>query len=156
GQITCRFQRAALLIARWSGARRDEIRHLPIDCLDHYPDGAPRLRLPGRKTYKERIVPLHQDAADALRALIELRENGTERPFTDPGRGEQVRSLYINQGTLLSIYSLSTPPTQRVWEGVGLVAPGGEKTGRGVGGPIPARRFRHTAGTQLAERGAKL
>ena len=50
--ITCPFQRAALLIARWSGARRDEIRHLPLDCLDHYPDGTPRLRLPGRKTYK--------------------------------------------------------------------------------------------------------
>ena len=41
-QITCPFQRAALLIARWSGARRDEIRHLPLDCLDHYPDGTPR------------------------------------------------------------------------------------------------------------------
>src|SRR6266487_4661908 len=30
--ITCPFQRAALLVARWSGARRDEIRHLPLDC----------------------------------------------------------------------------------------------------------------------------
>jgi hypothetical protein len=88
-QITCPFQRAALLIAHWSGARRDEIRHLPIDCLDHYPDGTPRLRLPGRKTYKERVVPLHQDAADALQALIELRENGTERPFTDPPHGRE-------------------------------------------------------------------
>jgi hypothetical protein len=34
-EITCPFQRAALLVARRSGARRDEIRHLPIDCLDH-------------------------------------------------------------------------------------------------------------------------
>src|SRR5262249_26085248 len=51
-------QRAALLPPRWPGARRDEIRHLPLDCLDHYPDGTPRLRLPGRKTYKERVVPL--------------------------------------------------------------------------------------------------
>jgi hypothetical protein len=38
-EITCPFQRAALLVACWSGARRDEIRHLPLDCLDHYPDG---------------------------------------------------------------------------------------------------------------------
>ena len=53
-EIACPFQRAALLVARWSGARRDEIRRLPLDCLDHYPDGTPRLRLPGRKTYKER------------------------------------------------------------------------------------------------------
>ncbi|WP_214109357.1 tyrosine-type recombinase/integrase [Acrocarpospora catenulata] len=69
-QITCPFQRAALLIARWSGARRDEIRHLPLGCLDHYPDGTPRLRLPGRKTYTERVVPLHQDAADALQTVM--------------------------------------------------------------------------------------
>lgn len=53
-QITCPFQRAALLVARWSGARRDEIRRLPLDCMDRYPDGTARLRLSGRKTYKER------------------------------------------------------------------------------------------------------
>jgi hypothetical protein len=57
-EITCPFHRAALLAVRWSGARRDEIRRLPIDCLDRYPDGTPRLRLPARKTYKERTVPL--------------------------------------------------------------------------------------------------
>ena len=31
--IACPFQRAALLVARWSGARRTEIQKLPIDCL---------------------------------------------------------------------------------------------------------------------------
>jgi hypothetical protein len=36
-------QRAALLLARWSGARRNEIRRLTIDCLDTYSDGHPRL-----------------------------------------------------------------------------------------------------------------
>ncbi len=35
------YQRAALIVARWSGARRDEIRRLAIDCLDAYPDGHP-------------------------------------------------------------------------------------------------------------------
>jgi integrase len=155
-QITCPFQRAALLIARWSGARREEIRHLPIDGLDHYPDGTPRLRLPGRKTYKERIVPLHQDAADALQALIELRENGTERPFTDPRTGERVCYLFMNHGKLLSLCYLFNTPIQQVCEEVGLVVPGGKKNGPGVRGTISAHRFRHTVGTQLAERGAKL
>ncbi|SEH01311.1 Site-specific recombinase XerD [Nonomuraea solani] len=155
-QITCPFQHAALLIARWSGARRDEIRHLPVDCLDHYPDGTPRLRLPGRKTYKERMVPLHQDAADALQTLIELRQNGPERPFTDPRTGEQVHYLFMNHGKLLSLYYLFNTPIQQACIQVGLVDPGRKKNGPGVRGTISARRFRHTVGTQPAERGAKL
>jgi integrase len=154
--ITCPFQRAALLVARWSGARRDEIRHLPIDCLDHYPDGTPRLRLPGRKTYKERVVPLHQDAADALQKVIDLRKNGPERPFTDPRTGEQIRYLFMDHGKLLSLYYLFTTPIQHACMEVGLVIPGGKKGGPGVRGTISAHRFRHTVGTQLAERGAKL
>lgn len=155
-QITCPFQRAALLIARWSGARRDEIRHLPLDCLDHYPDGTPRLRLPGRKTYKERVVPLHQDAADALQTLIDLRKDGPERPFTDPRTGEQIRYLFMDHGKLLSLYYLFNTPIQQACMEVGLVVPGGKKNGPGVRGTISAHRFRHTVGTQLAERGAKL
>nr|WTB28402.1 hypothetical protein OG781_01375 [Streptomyces sp. NBC_00830]WTB35680.1 hypothetical protein OG781_45205 [Streptomyces sp. NBC_00830] len=55
--IACPFQRAALLVARWSGARRTEIQRLPMDCLDRYPDGTARLRLSGRKTYKEPSSP---------------------------------------------------------------------------------------------------
>ncbi|MFD9467000.1 tyrosine-type recombinase/integrase [Streptomyces sp. NPDC060027] len=63
-------QRAALLLLRWSGARRGEIARLTLDCLDAYPDGYPRLRIPVGKTYTERMVPLHPQAADALRELI--------------------------------------------------------------------------------------
>jgi integrase len=43
------YQRAALLVARWSGARRGEICRLAVDCLDVYPDGTARLRIPGRQ-----------------------------------------------------------------------------------------------------------
>ena len=153
-QITCPFQRAALLVARWSGARRDEIRHLPLDCLDRYPDGTPRLRLPGRKTYKERVVPLHQDAADALQKVIDLRKDGPERPFTDPRTGEQVRYLFMDHGKLLSLFYLFDTPIQQACKAAGLVAPGG-RGGQGRG-TVTAHRFRHTVGTQLAERGAKL
>ena len=44
--LPCLYQRAALLIARWSGARRGEIQRLALDCLDTYADGTPRLRVP--------------------------------------------------------------------------------------------------------------
>ena len=65
-------QRAALLLVRWSGARRDEIRRLTIDCLDAYSDGHPRLRIPVGKGHAERMIPLHPDAADALKEVIEV------------------------------------------------------------------------------------
>ena len=136
-EITCPFQRAALLVARWSGARRDEIRHLPLDCLDHYPDGTPRLRLPGRKTYKERMVPLHQDAGDALQKLIDLRKDGPERPFTDERTGEQVRYLFMDHGKLLSLFYLFNTPIQQACEETGLVVPGGKR------GPLCQTEVRH-------------
>jgi integrase len=65
--LACPYQKAALLIARWSGARKDETRRLAFDCLDTYPDGTPRLRIPVGKTKKERLVPLHEEAAEAIR-----------------------------------------------------------------------------------------
>jgi integrase len=155
-EIACPFQRAALLVARWSGARRDEIRRLPIDCLDRYPDGTPRLRLPGRKTYKERTVPLHEEAAEALQRVIDLRKDPPERPFSDERTGEQVRYLFMRHGKLLSSYYLFETSIDEACKAVGLTRPGGKKGGSGVHGTISAHRFRHTVGTQLAERGAKL
>lgn len=153
-EIACPFQRAALLVARWSGARRDEIRRLPMDCLDCYPDGTGRLRLPARKTYKERVVPLHDDAVAALQRVIALRKNSRERAFTDDITGEPVRYLFMRHGKLLSTYYLFETPIQEACKVVGLVRPGGRGgSGRGT---VTAHRFRHTVGTQLAERGAKL
>ena len=64
--LPCPLQRAALLTARWSGARRGEIARLAVDCLDRYPDGTARLRIPAGKTIRERMVPLHEEAAGAL------------------------------------------------------------------------------------------
>lgn len=54
------------------GARRDEIRRLATDCLDTYPDGHPRLRIPVGKGHTERSIPLHPQAAEALQPLIDL------------------------------------------------------------------------------------
>lgn len=152
--IACPFQRAALPVARWSGARRAEIQRLPVNCLDRYPDGTPRLRLSGRKTYRERVVPLHEDAAEALQKVIDLRRHAPERPLTDERTGEEIRYLFMSHGKLLSTYYLFETSIQDACKAVGLVRTGGrDGAGRGT---VSAHRFRHTVGTQLAERGAKL
>jgi len=69
-QLPNPYQRAALIVARWSGARRDEIRRLAVDCLDTYPDGHPRLRIPVGKGSVERMpeeLQVSEDGGDAPR-----------------------------------------------------------------------------------------
>ncbi len=148
-ELACPYQRAALLVARWSGARRGEIRRLALDCLDHYPDGTPRLRLPAGKTYRERAVPMHEQAAVAVQKIIDLPGTGRERAFTDELTGTPTRYLFMRHGKLLSTYYLFDTPLRQACKAAGLV----DGQGRAI---ITAHRFRHTVGTQLAERGAKL
>jgi integrase len=147
--LPCPYQRAALLIARWSGARRGEICRLAVDCLDAYPNGTPRLRLPAGKTLKERMVPLHEEAADALRAVIALRRRGPERPLHDQRTGTKVRYLFLRRGRPMSPFYLFDYSLRDACAAAGLVDAAGRPT-------VTAHRFRHTVGTQLAERGAKL
>ncbi|HJT57736.1 MAG TPA: tyrosine-type recombinase/integrase [Ktedonobacteraceae bacterium] len=147
-EITRDHQRAALLIARWSGARRDEIRRLSVDCLDAYPDGTPRLRIPAGKTKRERMIPLHEEAAAAIREIQVLRCT-EDRGLRDTQTGVETRYLFLHLGRLYSCYYLFERSLQSACEAVGLLNGKGKHT-------IHAHRFRHTVGTQLAERGAKL
>ena len=147
--LPCPYQRAALLIARWSGARRNEICRLPVDCLDAYPDGTARLRIPAGKTLKERVVPLHDEAADAVRAIIALRTASTDRPLLDSRTGEKVRFLFLRRGRPMSAFYLFDYALRDACGAAGLLDTAGRPT-------VTAHRFRHTVGTQLAERGAKL
>ncbi len=150
--LDCPYQRAALLIARWSGARRGEIRGLAVDCLDSYPDGTPRLRIPAGKTRKERLVPINEEAAEAIRVLQAFRkgENGSikERGFRDPLTGVVTRYLFIRIGQRFSLGYLFDTALQKACAAAGLVTVDGKPT-------ISAHRFRHTVGTQLARRGAR-
>lgn len=146
--LPCPYQRAALLIARWSGARRDEIRRLALDCLDAYPDGTPRLRIPAGKTKQERMIPLHEEAATAIREIQALRGTG-DRGLRDSQTGVETRYLFLHLGRLYSAYYLFERSLQHACEAAGLLDGQGRYT-------IHAHRFRHTVGTQLAERGAKL
>jgi len=136
-----------LLIARWSGARRDEIRRLSVDCLDHYPDGTARLRIPVGKTKKERLVPLNDEAAEAIRVVQTVRTGG--RGFRDSYTGEVTHYLFMNHGKLLSANYLFDAPLTRTCQAAGLTTTDGKRL-------ISPHRFRHTVGTQLAEKGAKM
>lgn len=147
--LDCPFQRAALLTARWCGARRGEIRRLDFHCLDEYPHGTPRLRIPAGKTYRERLVPLNPEAAQALRDVMAIRERDVDRPFTDTHSSRQTRYLFVRYGKLISLEYLFATPLRTACTTAGLVTPQGRPL-------VSSHRFRHTVGTNLAERGAKL
>lgn len=146
--LPCPYRRAALLVARWSGARRDEIRRLAAACLDAYPDGTPRLHLPVGKGRAERQVPLHPEAAAAIRAVQALRR-ADERGLRDEYTGEETRRLFMHHGQLYSAAYLFEDALAEACRLAGLVTADGRPT-------VTAHRFRHTVGTRLAERGARL
>ncbi|MGW2339493.1 tyrosine-type recombinase/integrase [Streptomyces sp. NPDC001661] len=147
--VDCPLQRCALLVARWSGARRTEIRKLHLDCLDAYPDGTPRLRLAAGKALKERTVPLHEEAADAIRALVQRRHGEDDRGIHDPDMGHPVRYLFLRNGHLAGPDYLFAKPLAQICTELSIF--------NGEGKPaINLHRFRHTLGTQLAERGARM
>jgi integrase len=143
------YQRAALIVARWSGARRGEIRRLAVDCLDTYPDGHPRLRIPVGKGYAERMIPLHPQAAEALQPVIELARQQNARKRFDPSAGRPVQHVFLVRGKLLSNAFLFDLSLKAACTTAGLV----DSSGRPM---ITAHRFRHTIGTQLAEGGARI
>ncbi|WP_236601290.1 tyrosine-type recombinase/integrase [Ktedonobacter sp. SOSP1-52] len=145
--LECPYQKTALLIARWSGARRGEIQRLDVNCLDRYPDGTDRLRIPAGKTKKERVIPLNEEAAQAIRALQQDRQG--DWSFRDELTGMMTRYLFVRQGKWLSVNYLFDTPLKEACSVAGLVTENGKPL-------VSAHRFRHTVGTQLAERGAKL
>lgn len=148
-QLPDPYQRAALIVARWSGARRDEIRRLAIDCLDAYPDGHPRLRIPVGKGYVERMIPLHPQAAEALQPVIELARQQQARRRFDPSVGRPVVHVFLIRGKLLSNAFLFDLSLKAACTAADLVDSAGRPT-------ITAHRFRHTIGTQLAEGGPRI
>jgi integrase len=147
--LECPYQRAALLLARWSGARRSEIRMLDLDCLDTYADGTPRLRLAASKNYSERTVPLTEEGAEAIRTLQSLRRNQADRSLPGNHNERPARRLFVRKGRVLSNGYLFDDALLIACTAAGLTDQAGKPT-------ITAHRFRHTVGTQLAERGARL
>jgi site-specific recombinase XerD len=145
--LDCPYQRAALLIARWCGARREEIGRLSVDCLDSYPDGTPRLRIPAGKTKRERIVPLNEEAAEAIRYLRSLR--GAQRGLRDRQTGVETPYLFMRHGRLISTKYLFEDALTKVCQASGLTTADNKRR-------VTAHRFRQTVGTVLAQKGARL
>jgi integrase len=145
--LECPYQRTALIVARWSGARRGEISRLELDCLDTYLDGTPRLRLPLGKTGAERLVPLHPEAAEAIKELQVIVT--PSRGFKDEYSNKETARLFVRRGHCLSDVYLFEESLQAACKKAGLVDHEGKAT-------ITAHRFRHTVGTELVEGGARL
>jgi hypothetical protein len=91
----------------------------------------------------------HEEAAEALRTIIALRSGGPERPLLDEWTGTKVRYLFLRRGRPMSAFYLFNYSLRDACKAAGLVDADGRAT-------VTAHRFRHTVGTQLAERGAKL
>lgn len=99
------------------------------------------------KTYQERLVPIHEEAAEAIRVLQADRRG--ERGLRDEVTGETVRYLFIHRGKLMSWSYIFRSPLKVACKQAGLTDAEGKAK-------IWTHRFRHTLGTQMAERGAKL
>lgn len=147
--LTDPLQRTALLLLRWSGARRDEIRRLTCGSLDTYVSGHPRLRIPVGKGHTERLIPLHPDAADALQQAIDKAKTGKAKRRHDPTTGRLEAYVFIRKGRLLSSATLFDDAFDKACTAAGLVDSNGTRT-------VSAHRLRHTLGTQLAEGGARI
>jgi integrase len=143
------LQRTALLLLRWSGARRDEIRRLTWDCLDSYASGHPRLRIPVGKGHSERLIPLHPDAAGPLQEAINCARAGKATARHDATTGRLEEYVFIRKGRLLSSATLFDDAFDKACKAAGLVDSNGTRT-------VSAHRLRHTLGTQLAEGGARI
>ncbi len=123
------------------------MRRLEVDCLDSYPDGKPRLRIPAGKTYEEWVIPIHKEAAREIRALREVSNPG--RGLRDSHTGSMVRYLFARQGQLMSTHYLFDTPLREACRRASLVTKDDKPT-------VSAHRFRHTVGTALAEKAARL
>lgn len=147
--LTDPLQRTALLLLRWSGARRDEIRRLTWDCLDSYSSGHPRLRIPVGKGHSERLIPLHADAAAALQETINQAKTMNAVARRDSSTGRLENYIFVRKGKLLSSATLFDDAFEKACTAAGLVDSEGTRT-------VSAHRLRHTLGTQLAEGGARI
>ncbi len=103
--------------------------------------------MPAGKTRAERVIPLHEEAAGAIRSLQAPRV--AQRGLSDEQTGIPTRYLFVRRGGLFSLHYLFNIPLRSACASAGLVTSQGVPT-------VSAHRFRHTVGTQLAERGAKL
>lgn len=148
--LGCPYQRNALILLRWTGARREEIRRLDINALDFYQDGTPKLYIPIGKTNTSRWVPIQKEAEDAFKELLEIRESaGNLRGLTDRKTGKLTDYLFMKKNYMLSSPHLFDYSMREACKQSGLLTETGKQK-------YTSHQFRHTIGTQMANRGASL
>jgi hypothetical protein len=104
------------------------------------------LPYPG-KGKSERLVPIHEEEASAIRELQGMARD--IRGFRDEQTGIESRRLFVFQGHIFSSSYLFEQSLARACAQAGLLTPDGKPS-------ITAHQFRHTVGTELAEGGARL
>lgn len=144
------YQKNALLILRWSGGRREEIRRLEVNCVDYYDDGTPKLYIPLGKTNTSRWIPIHEEAHEAIKELQELRKTaGNLKGEIDRKTGKTTDYLFMRKGKQISMCHLFQDSLVKACNIAGLID--------GEGKPLyTSHQFRHTIGTEMANKGAKI
>lgn len=66
-------------------------------------------------------MPLHEEAAEAIRALAQLRQNQHDRGICDPDLGQPVRSLFLRNGCLAHPDYLFADPLGQIRTQLGIL-----------------------------------
>jgi len=90
---------------------------------------------------------LHEEAAEAIRDL--QRRKAGERGIRDEQTGKVIQYLFMSRGKLLSADYLFADSLQTVCQAAGITSSDGKAL-------VTPHRFRHTIGSQLTNRGARL
>lgn len=90
-------------------------------------------------------MPVHGEAAQAVRDLVKVREAQPDQGIFDPDLGRTVRYLSLRNGVLANANYLFARPLAQICEELAMLN-GDDKPA------LHAHRFRDTLGTQLAEK----
>lgn len=149
-KLECPYQRNAIILTRWTGARREEIQRLDINALDYYSDGTAKLLIPIGKTNRNRWIPINTEAEDAYKELLEIRKTaGNLKGLVDRKTKKITDYLFMKKNQRLSISYLFQEGLQSACFNSGLITTEGNPK-------YTAHQFRHTLGTTLANNGASL
>lgn len=149
-KLECSYQRDAIILLRWTGARREEIQRLDINALDYYTDGTPKLLIPIGKTNNSRWVPINTEAEKAYKELIEIRKGaGNLKGLLDRKTHKITDYIFMKRNQLMSLTYLFQEGLMNACTDAGLL--------NNEGKPLySSHQFRHTIGTTMANKGASM
>ena len=149
-QLECPYQRNAIILLRWTGARREEIHRLDINALDYYNDGTPKLLIPIGKTNSSRWVPINEEAEKSYKELLEIRKNaGNLKGLVDRKTKKATDYLFMKRNQRISISYIFQDGLMYACEDAGLLDDSGKAK-------YTSHQFRHTIGTTMANKGASV